>query len=103
MGATRTALWRGVLLAFLQRCAAWVLMSSDGTLTFVAPLEIDSAWGYSKLSFKKNKLPKWDLYNDANDFLRISQIHSTWDDLVVIPASAANSMQHTIKFSRTLS
>lgn len=84
-GAMTWIMW-AILWAILQPVAySWVLMSQDGTLTFVAPVEIDAAWGQSRLTFKKDRVPKWDIYVDDANNLRISQLADNVHHLVFTP------------------
>jgi hypothetical protein len=64
-------------------------MNKDGALTFVAPLEIDAAWGSTKLTFKRDREAKWDIYLDASPgdttLLRISQLAAGVPHMVFVP------------------
>lgn len=91
------------LLAFaaLQMVAdGWVLMSQDGTLTFVAPIEIDAAWGNSRLTFKESRQPRWDIYNDDNNYLRISELSQNVHHIVFTPNPINTiSIYDTVQFA----
>jgi hypothetical protein len=62
-------------------------MNKDGALTFVAPLEIDAAWGSSKLTFKKNHEAKWDMYTESSTgLLRFSELAVGVHHMVIAPS-----------------
>lgn len=63
-----------VLWLTVQRANGWLIMNKDGALSFIAPLEIDAAYGSSKLTFKAEHEAKWDIYLDHEGSLQVSEL-----------------------------
>lgn len=89
--------------ALLSAGNGWVLMSQDGTITFVAPVDIDAAWGKSRLTFKESREPKWDIYLDNDNNLRISELSQAVHHVVFTRApNPVLSIQSAVHFGGNL-
>ena len=44
-----------------------MLVSKDGEITLVAPLDINPSYDHARVSLKASGQRQWDLYNDAEN------------------------------------
>ena len=95
-GIVRHLVW----FALLLHVQAWMLVSKEGEITMVAPVDINPSYTYASVGFKSNSVKQWDITLDSANNL-IFRYQETTDLLTV--STSSFSVSNVVSFGSGLS